>query len=212
VLGGDFVDTDPTNDFPFSPAPVPDGVADVIPISKGMASVAVAELLANDVDFYALHLFAGQVLSAMTAPLADLDATFDAPDTRIALFGGTPSGIHGYPYLEKFVENEDAGNFEESDLYPDLGSDNPFEPFGVFGSAIRALIPEDGVYYLAVSGFGDSDYSGSHDDEGRYALLVGVVLPEPGTLLLALIGAVGLCLTGRRMSRPEGAKACSQGR
>jgi hypothetical protein len=212
VLGGDFVDTDPTNDFPFSPAPVPDGIADVIPISKGKASVAVAELLAGDVDFYALHLSAGQVLSAMTAPLGDLENSFDAPDTRIALFGGTPSGVHGYPYLEKFLENEDAGFYEGSDLHPDLGSDNPFEQFGVFGSAIRALIPQDGIYYLAVSGFGDIDYSGDHGDEGRYALLVGVVIPEPGSLLLALIGAVGLSCLGRRKYRPEGAKACSQGR
>jgi len=201
VLGGGFSDTDPTNDFWFTGLSVPD----FIPVTEGTARIAVAELVAGDVDFYELHLSTGQVLSAMTAPLADLSSTFDAPDTRIALFDGKfppPQPVPPYPYLTKLAESEDAGNFEEGVLNPNLASDNPFVPFGVYGSAIRTRIPADGVYYLAVTGFGDSEYAGDHGDEGRYALLVGVALPEPGSIVL---GALGVCsllsLCRRRCSR-----------
>jgi hypothetical protein len=99
--------------------------------------------------------------------------------------------------VTKLLENEDAGNFNESTLNPELSSDNPFEEFGVFGSAIRARIPETGRYFLAVSGFGDADYTGAHDETGRYALLVGVALPEPGSMVLVAIGMLAIFGTGR---------------
>ncbi len=112
--------------------------------------MSVVELLENDVDFFALTLTAGQVLSAMTAPLDDLDFTFDYPDTVIGLFDSSGTQL---------VVNDDAGDEGYSDLDPDLGSDNPMFPDGIFGSAIRALIPADGTYYLGVTGFEDDDFT-----------------------------------------------------
>jgi hypothetical protein len=93
-------------------------------------------------------------------------------------------------------ENDDAGNEGESGLNPNLASDNPFVPTEIRGSALRALIPVDGVYYLGVSGFSDASYVGDHIESGRYALLVGVV-PEPASLALALLGMVGCAACGR---------------
>jgi hypothetical protein len=190
VLGGGFVDTDPANNNlpPLGPPnpPGPLGTPDLIALSPGVAKVAVAELLERDVDFFELHLSAGQVLSAMTAPLADLSNSFDLPDTRLALFNSTYTPPFPPYHTARLAENEDAGNFGEHSLDPGLASDNPGD--GVFGSAIRVRITESGRYFLAVSGFGDVDYIGDHGEQGRYALLVGVALPEPGSITLAAIG------------------------
>ncbi len=205
-LGGGFADSDPANNGPGianPPNPLPSylGVPDVISLAGNSARIAVAELLAGDVDFYELHLSAGQVLTAMTAPLAGLDVNFDSPDTRIAPFNSTyapPNGL--VPRPQRLVENDDAGFFGESGLYPDLGSDSPFVPFGIYGSALRAQITETGVYYLGVTGFGDADYTGDHGETGRYALLVGVAVPEPGSFVLALF-AMGCLSCGRQKGK-----------
>ena len=165
VLGGGFTDTDPANDT--RPG------ADAISGLPG-AEVSVVELLENDVDFFALTLTAGQVLTAMTAPLDDLDFTFDYPDTVIGLFDSSGTQL---------VVNDDAGDEGFSDLDPDLGSDNPMFPEGIFGSAIRALIPADGTYYLGVTGFEDDNFLGDHAESGLYALLVGVAGDDEPPLL-----------------------------
>lgn len=193
VLGGDFLDTEPVNDgFPgqtFPPFTFPLSncvgpcVPDVIPLGASGAAVAVSELLEFDIDFYELDLSAGQVLSAMTAPLADLSTTFDSPDTVLALFDSAGN---------KLVENDDAGNEGEHSVEFDLASDNPFDSGGIRGSALRALIPADGKYYLGVTGFSDADFRGSHGEVGRYALLVGVAVPEPAAILLISVGVAGV--------------------
>jgi hypothetical protein len=136
----------------------------------------------------------------MTAPLADLPTTFDVPDTVLGLFDSTGALI---------FQNDDAGNEGEHSVDPDLASDNPNSSGGILGSALRALIPADGTYYLAVTGFGDPDFTGSHGEAGRYALLVGVV-PEPATVLLIVVAGVGLLLSCRHrrqglLYQPEGA-------
>jgi len=197
VLGGDFSDTDPLNDgiFPMPPPPFPGRpgpfAPDAIAVAPFTAQVSVAELLANDVDYFKLELKAGWVLSAMTAPLGDLSSTFDVPDTILGLFNS--AGV-------KIFENDDAGNELESVLNDNLASDSPFEPSEIRGSALRALIPTDGTYYLAVSGFSDDLYVGSHGESGRYALLVGTI-PEPGSLVLIGLGLVGLLGVSRRRGR-----------
>jgi hypothetical protein len=210
VLGGGFADTDDANHAYQG--------ADLMELGINQARIAVSELCADcrpvgtrpvsgtgDVDIYRLNLHKGQVLSAMTAPLGDLSMTFDVPDTKMALFNGSVAGPPGLPLLPfaKIIENDDAGNFNETDEYAELASDSPFVPFGVYGSAFRIRIPSDGVYYLAVSGFGDADYNGFHDQVGRYALLVGVAVPEPNSFCLAVHGVLGLA--GRRRGRGRAA-------
>ena len=110
--------------------------------------------------------------SAITAPLDDLPFSFDYPDTLFALFDS--NGV-------QIVSCDDAGDDGWSDLDPDLAADNPafVAPDGIFGSAIRAVVPADGVYYLGVTGTGDTSFIGSHQDSGPYAILVGVAaLPD----------------------------------
>jgi hypothetical protein len=159
VLGGGFSDTDPANDTQAG--------ADAIPSTPG-AYVSVMELLDNDVDFFALTLSAGQVLSAITAPLDDLpfvDPSFDFPDTVLGLFDSSGTEL---------LVNDDAG-IELPEPVPGVRSDNPFFPDeGIFGSAFRAVIPSDGVYYVGVTGYEDDNFVGDHAESGIYALLLGI--------------------------------------
>jgi hypothetical protein len=183
VLGGGFADTDPANDTRAGADPIP-----TVP----SAHVAVSRLLEGDVDFYQLTLSAGQVLSAMTAPLNFLPSSFSTPDTLVGLFDSDGKLV---------VVNDDAGDTGFSELDENLGSDNPTVPEAIFGSAIRALIPEDGVYYLGVTGFQDDAFVGDHVEFGRYALLIGVAIPEPGSLLLGVVGFAGLSALSARSIR-----------
>jgi hypothetical protein len=157
VLGGGFDDTDPSNNAIVG--------ADLISLGSLNASVAVSELLSEDVDFYALNLSQGAILSAMTAPLSDLPSSLDNPDTVLGLFDSSGTML---------LVNDDAGDVGYSDLDPDLGSNYPLGAEGTFGSALRAVIPADGIYYLGITGYGDDNFSGTHEELGRYALLVGV--------------------------------------
>jgi hypothetical protein len=176
------------------------------------AAVSVVELDATsqDVDFFALPgLKAGQVLSAMTAPgsEANLNGNFDAPNTVLGLFDG--NGL--------LLSNDDAGDVGSGNanaLLFGLGSD---EPLGqILGSALRAVILQDGDYFLAVSGFDDLDFDGlvagnnPHGEIGNYALLVSVfgdpgngggVVPEPTALGLASLGLLSLAFVGWRKRR-----------
>jgi hypothetical protein len=178
VLGGNFADTDPANSALAG--------ADLIAIGATGAAVAVSQLAgAGDVDFYRLDLQAGDVLSAMTAPLAGLSGNFDVPDTMLALFDS--SGV-------MLVINDDAGDLGED---PAGVLDSDFPTAGdVFGSALRAVIPATDTYYLGVTGFGDDGFVGAHGEGGSYGLLVSV--PEPGSIglvvstLLALAGAAAI--------------------
>jgi hypothetical protein len=190
--GGDFLDTDPDNDFISG--------ADLISIGPGEAKVAVGQLeprgmdTAADTDFFSLgSLAAGLVLNVMTAPLAGLDGAdpnFDVPDTVIGLFNAQDAALVG---------NDDAPFVE--DRFAPLYSDNPVgsDPLNsLYGSAFRVMIPEDGEYFLGVTGSGDADFVGDHFEEGNYGLLVSLaVVPEPSSGLL-LLGSVGVLLAGRR--------------
>lgn len=194
--GGGFTDTDPANQTVVG--------ADLIPVTRGTARVAVAELTAGDVDFFRMELQAGDVLSAMTAPLSDLGASFGKPDTRIGLFHS--SGVN------LLVANKDAGGYsltliglvdpETGEIIviasPDLSSDSPFREFVGLGSALRAYIPADGDYYLAVTGAFDDSFAGAHQEIGNYALLVGVAaVPEPSSVAVLTL-AIPVLLSRRR--------------
>jgi hypothetical protein len=150
VLGGNFNDTDSSNSTTAG--------ADQITIGTSQAAVSVSNLLAGDIDYYKLTLAAGDVLSVMTAPLADT-GSFDVPDTLLGLYDSSGTLL---------VQNDDAGDQGYNELYPDLGSDTPIDL--LFGSAIHALIPADGTYYLRVEESLEADGT----QVGRYAMLVGV--------------------------------------
>jgi len=201
VPGGGFVDTDPANQTAAG--------ADLISLTPGTARVAVAELSDGDVDFFRLDLKAGDALSAMTAPLNDLGATFDSPDTLMGLFDSSRSNLlvanddsGGYSFI--FAVDPVTGEFVQ--INPDLSSDSPGHQFGGFASALRAHIPADGTYYLAVTGYGDLSFAGAHSETGAYALLVGLAVPEPGGALLAAV-ATAACGLGRFVKRNRGGYA-----
>ena len=175
--------------------------ADPISVGASGAAVAVVELDDNgdDVDFFELNLRAGDVLGAITAPVDDLPFSMSFPDTVMALLDSEGNVL---------VLNDDAGG-DGTEFDPpltDVGSDSPYDGFPL-GSVIRALIPDDGTYYLAVSGFGDNDFDGiidgdsvGHGEIGRYSLLVGVMtIPEPASGMLVM-GVMGW-MFGRRQGR-----------
>jgi hypothetical protein len=194
VPGGGFADTDPANQ-------TIEG-ADLISVTAGTARVGVMHLVDSDVDFFRLDLKAGDVLSAMVAPLGDPGVSFDSPDTVLGLFDSSGTNL--------IETNDDSGGYvttivftpdEEIFFSPDLSSDYPYDPFGGLGSTLRASIAADGAYYLAVTGYGDDDFTGLHPETGAYALLVGVSVPEPGSAMFA-IGAMMACWR-RRIGMPN---------
>jgi hypothetical protein len=181
IPGGGFLDTDPANQTTAG--------ADTIVFGPGTnAAVAVSRLAAGgDVDFYRLELLAGDVLSAMTAPLGSLPTDYTVPDTMLGLFDSSGSLL--------FFDDDsgDIGN-DPAGL---LASDSPFDD--IFGSALRAEITASGTYYLAVTGFGDDNFLGDHGESGAYALLVGV--PEPASVVLFAAGMAALLAAVSRRRR-----------
>jgi hypothetical protein len=165
------LDTDPGNDTPAG--------ADDLVLEAGDATLVIGELIAGtpgDVDFYAVELNAGEILSVFTTPLG---GTFDDPDLELGVFelDGTA-----------FVINDDAG-----DDVPE-GSE--------LGSGVRFRAPTTGTYYVGVSAHNDEDddiFNGGHTDSGAYALTVSrlniQVLAVPAASTLALV-ALGLLLAG----------------
>ena len=167
--------------------------------------MAVAELTTGDVDFFRLDLKAGDILSVLTAPL-------DGPAGLLRPIPGRELGLFDSSGTNLLVANEFAGGWVGiSVVYPDgtfavspdLASDFPFsESFFNVGAALRASIPADGDYYLAVTGIFDDGFAGAHQEIGAYALLVGVAaVPEPGGALLVAIAIVACGL--RRVVKPN---------
>lgn len=183
IPGGGFLDTDPANQTTAG--------ANAIVLGPGTnAAVAVSRLAAGgDVDFYRLSLQAGDVLSAMTAPLGSLPTDYSAPDTMLGLFDSS-GGLLFF--------DDDSGD-RRNDPAGVLASDSPFvnaDANDVFGSALRAEISASGTYYLGVTGFGDDTFVGAHGESGAYALLVGV--PEPASMVLFAAGLAALLAAASR--------------
>ena len=171
-LGGDFADTDGVNETIAG--------ADPLPLADFESKIAVntlADIPDGDVDFYAIDLTAGDVLTAMTAPLEE---AFDFPDTVLFLFDEAGD----------FLLDDDESGDDESDFTEAIG------PHDGQGSAFHFLAPADGTYYLAVTGFpgGEDDLIVPHAEVGDYALLVSRVrvIPEPATGLLLTLGLLTL--------------------
>lgn len=181
--GGDFADTEGAtgNDSRTG--------ADSITLAHGEAKVAVSELTSGggDVDHYRVELSEGDVFTAMTAPLGDLPFTFDTPNTVLYVLDADGNII--------FDDDETGDFFQESDYTDYLGAHDGF------GSGLHFLVPEDGAYYLAVTGYPDtSDLDGFHGQEGRYGLLVSRIAPVPEVNAVGGVALIGLVwrFAGRR--------------
>lgn len=176
-LGGDFADTDGVNESIAG--------ADALPLADLESKIAVntlADTPGGDVDFYAIDLDAGDVLSAMTAPLAD---PFFAPDTVLYLFDSAGA----------FILDDDEAGDDESDFTAAIG------PHDGLGSGLHFLAPADGTYYLAVTGFPgfDTETIEPHMEVGDYALLVSrvAVIPEPTSAALLALATLSIVTRSR---------------
>lgn len=136
-----------------------------------VSATAMLDPAAPDVDFYSVDLLAGDILTAITAPLG---ADFSSPDTLLGVFDAGGSLL---------LVNDDAG----SDFAP--GGAGPTR-----GSVVRFLAPASGRYYLGVTGFPDNAFTGGHGEVGMYGLAASIV-PAPGALALGLCGMIA---AGRR--------------
>lgn len=105
-LGGDFADTDGVNETR--------GGADLLTLSDLEAKVAVNTLVDvpdGDIDFYQIDLLAGDVFSALTAPLEE---GFFTPDTVLFLFDSDGN----------FILDDDEAGGDFSDFTPSNGPDD----------------------------------------------------------------------------------------
>jgi hypothetical protein len=160
---GAFIEIEPNNSIATAtaiPAPGPVPWADV-----GVVSLAVG---GGDVDYFAVTLAQGNILTAVTTPIAPM---FTGPDTLLGLFDGGATLL---------VMDDDSGNSG-----------------GSAGSTIQWYAVSSGTYYLAVTGAGDAQFTGGHTQEGAYILTLSVV-PEPASLLALAAGLPMLLLRRRR--------------
>jgi len=65
-----------------------------------------------------------------------------------------------------------------------------------FLSGLHFIVPSDGTYYIAVSGFGDDGFTGDHGEAFDYVLTATGYVPAPTSA--ALLGLGGLLATRRR--------------
>ncbi|MBL8758940.1 MAG: hypothetical protein JNK35_10970 [Phycisphaerae bacterium] len=160
----DFEDNDTADD-------VPGGANDVGITGDGQAKLGFGTLTLNDIDYYVINVTAGDVISAFTIPLGNLNTNFAAPDTLLSV--RNPDG-------SILFQNDDAG----ADAIG-LSSVGPTR-----GSTIRYQATVTGQVLLAVAGFSGSDV-------GNYALAVSVCnIPTPGAF--GLMGLAGITALRRR--------------
>ncbi len=148
--------------------------ASAVGLSGEGARLGFGTLTAGDLDYYVVNVNAGDIISAFTIPLGNLNnvnPNFAAPDTLLSVRGADGVAI---------ITNDDAG----ADAIG-VGGVGP-----VRGSTIRYQALTSGQIFLAVAGFSGSDV-------GNYALAVSICnIPTPGTL--GLLGLAGLAAVRRR--------------
>lgn len=167
----------------------------------------------NDIDYYKFHAIAGDAL------IVDIDNGYNGSDGDIytaftegvdidillTLFDVNQTFIH-YPTfgLNGFggAMAADGGDFIDAGSFPTyIGSGYTNDPY------ISYIIPDTGVYYLAVStnnnfyatwlGEFYGDTLNVYPQGGSYTLIIDgitstVSVPEPSTLLLSVVGLFGL--------------------
>lgn len=153
--------------------------AQFIPLPcNASADVGIASLAAGggDIDYYAVFVPAGCVLTAITTPIGNLPGNFASPDTLLGIFTSVGGLIE---------DNDDAGG--------DAVDGSVVGP--VRGSAVRYHVSSGsglgGIYLLGVSGYPDFAFGGNHPEAGQYLLTLSLV-PEPSTLALLGLGALSL--------------------
>ena len=109
----------------------------------------------TDVDYFEIHLEAGQTFTAAASPLSD---PFDSPDTSMALFDSAGGRI---------VLDDDSANDGES-----------------YGAVIMYEATAAGDYYLAVTGYEGDFAGGEHGESGGYLLTIAE-LTIPGDVNLS---------------------------
>lgn len=161
---GDFSDTEPNST-------IADAQSLSIPVNT--AKYGFGSITAGDLDYYAINLNAGEILSAMTVPISNVGSAtpnFAAVDTRLDVRNAANAII---------ITNDDAGT----------GADGWGTALTtpVRGSAIRYQAITATTVYLTVRGFGTTD-------AGNYVLLASIIpTPASGVLL-----AAGALLAARR--------------
>lgn len=129
----------------------------------------------GDVDFIGIDgLSVGDVITITTTPLED--PLLEDPDTVLGLFNAMG---------DLLAFSDDAPNDDAT--------------FDGLGSLIRFVVDEAGMAFVGISGFGDTNFDGSHTEDGRYIVSITVFheTPEPGVLAL-FAGAAALLLVRRR--------------
>lgn len=120
----------------------------------------------SDVDYYAVDMRHGQILAAMTTPLAQGPMQLDTPDTVMDIIGTNGATVH--------CTNDDAGSDSTSPT--------------ARGSAVRFKAPTNGRYFIRIRGF-------NANATGQYALTVALLNPPAGSECLADLNGDGVVNT-----------------
>jgi hypothetical protein len=173
-------DEEPSNDN-VATAPIQMPIPPNENVVSADAGLFTFRVCGGDLDYLGIGgLVAGDIVNLLTTPLGDPPA-FEVPDTIVGLF--SDSGAMECAGDDAF--NNDLDQF----------------PTG-FGSLCRYEIPEDGDYFVGVTGFSAAPFDGAHLEEGKYSLTVNVTrLPEPSILLQLASGALGLAVLCARRRR-----------
>jgi hypothetical protein len=175
---GTYVRFTPGGSSDFTDSEANDNVATAqsITLASESAKLGFGSISAGDLDYFAITVNVGDIVTAFTVPLSNLTAaapSFSAVDTLLDIRAADGSII---------ATSDDAG----SDAYG-VGSVGP-----VRGSAVRYEATAAGTLYLSVRGF-------SSEDVGAYALAVSICdVPTPGTASAFVLAGLPLVRRRRR--------------